>query len=56
MNNQTHVEPNSFEHNEELKKFIKTKTKERNKAMGESMSIFKPAMFRDIPDPNQPLR
>ena len=56
LNNQIHVEANPFEHNEEFKKFIKTKTQERNKAMGESMSIFKPAMFRDIPDPNQPLR
>ena len=41
---------------ETFRNFVEYTTTERNKALGESMSIFKPAMFRDIPDRIDPIR
>ena len=41
---------------DQIGKYVQFHTKERNNAMGESMTIFKPAMFRDIPDRMDPVR
>ena len=41
---------------DQLGRYIELQTTERNRAMGESMAIFKPAMFRDIPGRQDPVR
>ena len=41
---------------DQFRRYVEATTTARNKAMGESMAIFKPAIFRDIPDREETIR